>query len=262
MENKLATAVGRRILDMVEELGRCALMVRDTAFWLFRSRLEVKQSAAQFVRIGVDSVMVASLTSFFTGMILALQIGNVMKNLFGEPIYMGSIVGFAMVMELGPVITAIVVTGRAGSAMTAEIGSMKVTDQLDALSTLGTDPVRYLVIPRYLAGLITIPILTVFANICGVLGGLIVSTQLLQVPGNVYWENILTYMRISDFMHGFIKSFFFAFIIITVCAFKGIDTRGGAEGVGKSTTAAVVVSMVAILIADYFLSSVLIALGI
>jgi len=195
-------------------------------------------------------------------MVLALQSGYTSKSLFNEPLYVGSVVGFSLVKELGPVLTAIVVAGRAGAAVTAEIGTMKVTEQIDALYTLGTNPSSYLIIPRYIAFFITLPILTIFSDFIGILGGFMVSVVKLGVASTVYWDDIFMYMEIKNFMHGFIKSFFFAFMIATVSCYKGLYTEGGAQGVGKSTTQSVVSSMVLILVIDYFVSSLLVAVGI
>ncbi|MCX5783290.1 MAG: ABC transporter permease [Elusimicrobia bacterium] len=244
--------IGGAILRVAAHLGACADMARSAFFWLFKSKLEVRQTFIQSVRIGVDSISVTMLTSFFTGMVLALQTGSTSQDLFNEPIFVGAVVGFSLVKELGPVLTAIVVAGRAGAAIAAEIGTMKVTEQIDALYTLGTNPVRYLVIPRYLACMIMIPLLTVFANFSGVIGGFVVSSAKLKIASTVYW----------DFIHGFSKSFIFAFMIATVCCYKGLTTTGGAEGVGKSTTGAVVISMVLVLVLDYFATAVLVALGV
>lgn len=230
--------------------------------WSFRARIEYSQTLTQCVKIGINSLPVTMLTSCFTGMVLALQTGSTMKNIFNEPLFLGSIVSFALVKELSPVLTAYVIAGRAGAAITAEIGTMEVTDQIDALYTLGTNPIRFLVIPRYIACLIMVPLLTVFADFCGVLGGFFVAALRLDVANQTFYDEIFTYMRVTDFMHGYIKSYLFAFAIATVCCYMGLSTRGGAEGVGKATTAAVVVSMVMILMIDYFASALLITIGI
>jgi phospholipid/cholesterol/gamma-HCH transport system permease protein len=253
---------GEGLMIKADDMGKAVAMVKSSFFWLTRSKLETKQTLQQALRIGVDSLPVVFLTSFFTGMVLALQAGSTSKNLFSEPIYIGTLVGFSLVKELGPVLTAIVVSGRAGAAITAQIGTMRVTDQIDALYMLGTNPIRYLVIPRYLAFLVMLPLLTVFANASGIIGGFLVSTMKLGVPSSVYWDEIFTFMEIGDYMHGFLKTFVFAFMIATVCCYKGLSTRGGAEGVGKATTQAVVISMVMVLVLDYFATAILVALGI
>ena len=254
--------IGKKIDSLLMQTGGAAEMIRSVLFWLGRSRLEWKQTVEQSVSIGVNSCGVTALTSLFTGMVLALQAGNTIGNIFGEPIFVGTIVSFSLIRELGPVLTGVVVSGRAGAAVTAHIGTMAVTEQLDALYTLGTNPTRYLVIPRLFAFLITMPVLTVFSNVFGVIGGYLVAAYALGVPGEVYFNDITTFMGVKDFMHGFIKSFIFAFMIATVCCYKGISTRGGAEGVGKATTGAVVTTIVLILVLDYFLTAILTAFGI
>ena len=258
----MVTALGRYVLGILNQVGGAAAMIRSCIFWLFRSRFEFHQAMAQSVIIGVESLGVTALTSLFTGMVLALQAGNTIGSIFGDPIFVGTIVTFSLIRELGPVLTSVVVSGRAGAAVTAQIGTMAVTEQLDALYTLGTNPIRYLVIPRMFAFVFTMPVLTLFSNLFGVIGGYLVAVYALGVPGEVYLSDITTFVDTSDFMHGFIKTFAFAFMIGTVCCYKGISTRGGAEGVGKSTTGAVVTTIVLILVLDYFLTAILTALGI
>ena len=256
------TAIGKVMMNWLDQTGGAADMVRSAGFWLARSRFEFKQFVLQSITIGVDSFGVTALTSLFTGMVLALQAGNTINNIFGDPMFVGTIVSFSLIRELGPVLTGVVVAGRAGAAVTAHIGTMAVTEQLDALYTLGTNPTQYLVIPRMGAFLLTMPVLTVFSNIFGVIGGYLVAVYALGVPGEVYLSDITTFMGAKDFMHGFIKAFIFAFMIATVCCYKGVSTRGGAEGVGKSTTGAVVTCIVLILVLDYFLTAILTAFGI
>ena len=243
-------------------LGKAAAMVRSVFFWLFHSRLEIRQTVTQCLRIGVQSLPVTVLTSFFTGMVLALQSGATSKNLFNEPMFVGTVVGFSLVKELGPVLTSIVISGRVGASIAAELGTMKVTEQLDALSTLGTNPVRYLAVPRFIACLSMIPLLTVMANVIGIIGGMLVSVYKWGIPSTVYWEDIFNFMEIEDFAHGLVKSIFFAGIIVATSCHKGFTCEGGAEGVGKTTISAVMISMVMILISDYFLTAILVALGI
>jgi phospholipid/cholesterol/gamma-HCH transport system permease protein len=262
MVTRLSEMVGAEFIAVLEDLGTATEMVKASFRWLLRGKVEVRQTLVQALRIGVDSLPVTALTSFFTGMVLALQSGTTSQYIFNEPLYVGTVVGFSVIMELGPVLTAIVVSGRAGAAIAAEIGTMKVTEQIDALTTLGTDPVRYLVIPRYIALIITLPLLTVFSSVTGIFGGFAVSAAKLNIPSTVYYDDIFTFMKIHHYMHGFLKSFVFAFVIATVCCHRGLQTRGGAEGVGRSTTSAVVISMVSILLLDYFVTAVLVACGI
>jgi len=262
MKHYFLEGMGRRTLSLAGKMGAVALMLKSVAVWLFRAAPETREVIKQSVRIGVDSLGVTILTSFFTGMVLALQMGYTSKNWFNEPLYIGTMVAFSLVKELAPVLTSIVVSGRVGAAVTAEIGTMRVTEQLDALYTLGTNPTRYLLIPRYIAFMITLPLLIVFADFTGVLGGFLVSTLKLGVPSSVYWNDIFTFMDIKNFMHGFLKAFVFAFMIATVSCYKGLHCEEGAEGVGKATTEAVVMSMVLVLVLDYFVSAMLVAVGI
>jgi phospholipid/cholesterol/gamma-HCH transport system permease protein len=260
--NDFLDVLGRRILAASAVMGNFTLLIRASFYWLFRSRLEMRQTIIQMAKIGADSLPVTVMTSFFTGMVLALQTGISSQRLFNEPLFVGTVVSFSMVMELSPVLTALVVAGRAGAAIAAELGTMRVTEQVDALLTLGTDPVRYLVIPRFLAFMLVLPILTVMSDFSGTAGGLVVSVMRFGIPENTYWHDIIDYMETKHFYHGVIKSAVFAFAISFICSYRGLSTTGGAEGVGRSTTGAVVASMVAVLLLDYFASSVLVAMGI
>ena len=255
-------ALGRAVLVAAEETGQFTFLVRSTFGWMTSSRIEWRQTLIQIVRVGVESLPVTAMTAFFTGMVLALQTGSSSKHFFNEPLFVGTVVSFALVMELAPVMTAIVVAGRAGAAIAAELGTMKVTEQIDALYTLGTDPIRYLVIPRFIAFMVVLPFLTVASDFTGIWGGYLVAHAKYQIPATVYWHDIVNNMEIRHFVHGFLKTFVFAAVISLVSCFKGVTTRGGAEGVGKATTAAVVISMVLILILDYFVTAVLNAFGI
>lgn len=253
---------GGLILSAAEETGQFVLLVRSTFQWLLRGRIEWRQTLIQMSRIGVDSLPVTAMTSFFTGMVLALQTGATSKHFFNTPLFVGTVVAFSIVMELGPVMTAIVVAGRAGAAIAAELGTMKVTEQIDALYTLGTDPVRYLVIPRLLAFMVVLPLLTVISDFTGIIGGLFVAQVKYDIPTTVYWHDIIDNMEVRHFVHGFLKTFVFAFVVSMISSYKGVTTRGGAEGVGKSTTAAVVASMTLVLVLDYFATALLNAMGI
>ncbi|MDR1433782.1 MlaE family ABC transporter permease [Candidatus Endomicrobiellum devescovinae] len=246
----------------LEGLGKAFEMTKEAIGNIFKGGISAKDTVTQMVEVGWSSLPIILLTSFFMGIVLALQVGSATSNMFNEPVYVGTITGFAMAIELGPVLTAIVVTGRVGSAITAEIGTMKVTEQLDALYTLGTDPVKYLAVPRFLGCFFMLPILTIISNIVGIYGGMILSTNTWALSSNAFWAEALDFMTIRTFLHGFIKSFFFALIIVIVACHKGFNTKGGAEGVGKATTSSVMTSMVFILIADYFLTALLVTLRI
>ena len=255
------TSFGSVFLSL-EGLGKAFEMTKEAIRNIFKGVISAKDTIAQMVEVGWNSLPIILLTSFFMGMVLALQVGSATSNLFNEPVYVGTITGFAMAIELVPDLTAIVVTGRVGAAITAEIGTMKVTEQLDALYTLGTDPIKYLAVPRFLACFFMLPILTIISNIVGIYGGMILSTNTLSLSSNAFWAEALDFMTIRTFLHGFIKSFFFALIIVIVTCHKGFNTKGGAEGVGRATTSSVMTSMVFILIADYFLTALLVTLRI
>ena len=253
--------MGGKIITVSESTGEVILLVRRTAFWFFRAPLNRKLVFSQMLEMGAKTFPVTSLTIVFTGMVLALQTGSSSIRVFNEPLFIGTAVGHSIAKELGPVLTALVFCGRIGAAIAAELGTMKVTEQIDALYTLGTNPVRYLAVPRFLAALTMLPLLAVYADLMGIFGGLIISVVQLKISSTVYWDEILQ-INTDVFTHGFIKSFVFALIIVAISCYKGFTTSGGAEGVGKSTTSAVVISMVMVLVSDYFVSAILVAFGI
>lgn len=260
--SKPFSMIGFTIKDYVKGVGHAAQLTGETFWYIFKGQINIKNTILQMVEVGYRSFPIIALTSFFTGMVLALQVGSATSGLFNEPVYIGMITGFALVKELGPVLTAIVVIGRVGAAITAEIGTMKVTEQIDALYTLGTNPVKYLAVPRFAACILMLPLLTAIANIIGIYGGLVVTTMTWNVPSTIYMGDILDVMDVTTFWHGFIKSFFFATILVIVACHKGFKCSGGAEGVGKATTSSVMVSMILILISDYFLTDLLVSLKI
>jgi phospholipid/cholesterol/gamma-HCH transport system permease protein len=255
-------AIGKKTLSAAESVGTVSLLSKKMIGGLFGARSEFRLFIGQLNEIGVRSFPVVCLTSLFTGMVLCLQTGLAFMKVFNEPVYLGTAVGLSLVKELGPVLTSLVVAGRVGAAIAAELGTMAVTEQLDALSTLGTSPVRYLGVPRFAACLLAVPLLTVFADFIGVFGGYVVAKVRFAIPPSVFWDDILVSMKIKDSFHGLIKSFFFGGIIVTTACYKGFTCSGGAEGVGRATTSAVVISMVLILVCDYFLTSVLVSFGI
>lgn len=258
----MIAATGRYILGVSEAVGSVTLLWGKAVSELLKGHWAPKLTVAQMLEIGVRSFPVVGLTSLFTGMVLAFQSGFSFIKVFNEPLYVGSVVGLSLVKELGPVLTSVVIAGRVGAAITAEIGTMNVTEQLDALYTLGTDPVKYLAVPRIIAVMFMIPILATLADIIGVWGGFLVANLQLQIPAGIYWEEVQTFVDVSDVMHGIIKSFFFGLIIVTTSIYKGFNCEGGAEGVGRATTSGVVISMVLILVGDYFLSAILVSFGI
>ncbi len=253
--------LGKRLIDWAQTCGEITIMLRRTVYWLFAARLNQRNVLTQLVEMGSRTLPVTSLTLLFTGMVLALQSGYTFIKVFNEPLYVGRLVSGSVVKELGPVLTALVFSGRVGAAVAAELGTMKVTEQIDALYTLGTNPIKYLAVPRFLAAFIMVPFLTVYSDFVGVIGGYIVAHLRFDIPANVYFDEVYV-LQIREIMHGLIKSVVFGLIVITISCYKGLSTTGGAEGVGKSTTSAVVVSMVLVLVGDYFLSALLVAVRI
>ena len=213
----------------------------------------------QLDSIGVGSLTVVLLTGFFTGAVLALQSGQTLDQFGARPV-VGRLVSASMVKELGPVLTGLMLTGRVGSGIAAELGSMAVTDQVNALRALGTDPIRKLVVPRILAGVAMTPVLTVVSDFVGILGGWIVARFRLQVASGLYWSSILQALYMQDVWMGLIKPFVLGFVIVSIACHVGLRTTGGTQGVGRSTTVSVVAGSVAVIAMDYFVTQVLIVL--
>jgi phospholipid/cholesterol/gamma-HCH transport system permease protein len=213
----------------------------------------------QFDAIGVGSLTVVLLTGFFTGAALCSQSGLTLDAFGARPI-VGRLVSASMIKELGPVLTALMLTGRIGSGIAAELGSMVVTDQIYALRALGTDPIRKLVVPRVLAGFLMAPVLTVISDFVGILGGWIVARFQLQVASGVYWSSVTYGLYPQDLWMGLVKPFVLGFAIVTIACHVGLRTSGGTEGVGRATTVAVVAGSVAVIAVDFFVTQVLIAL--
>jgi len=209
--------------------------------------------------IGIGSLTVVVLTGLFTGMVLALQSG-ITLDMFGARSMVGRLVSASMVKELGPVLTALMVAGRVGSGIAAELGSMVVTDQIAALRALGTDPVRKLVLPRILAGLLMVPLLTCISVGVGLLGAWIITLTQLKVASGVYWNSVVGGLYIQDVWMGLIKPFFLGFVIVSIGCHVGLRTSGGTQGVGRATTNAVVASSVAVLVVNFLVTKALIFL--
>jgi len=210
----------------------------------------------QFDAIGVGSLTVVLLSGLFTGAALALQSGQTLDQFGARPV-VGRLVSASMIKELGPVLTALMLTGRVGSGIAAELGSMMVTDQINALRALGTDPVRKLVVPRMLAGFCMTPILTVIADFIGIVGGWVVARFTLQVNSGLYWSSVTKALYMGDVWMGLIKPFVFGFIIVTIACHVGLRTSGGTAGVGRATTLSVVAGSVAVIAADFFVTQIL-----
>ena len=251
---KWPKAIGERFIEGVRYTGGACILLAQTVYWLFNSPLKKKHVLEQMDKIGIKSLPIVLLTSLFTGMVLALQSAYQMQRMSAE-MYIASLVSLSITRELGPVLTALVVAGRVGAAITAEMGTMKVTEQIDALEALATNPVKYLVVPRFLALLVMMPLLTIYADIIGILGGYIVGVFKLGISSNMYWKMTYDPLIYKDIFTGLIKSVAFGIIIAVVACFQGMNTEGGAEGVGRSTTLAVVVSFIMIIAADCFFTA-------
>ncbi|MBI3318245.1 MAG: ABC transporter permease [Candidatus Omnitrophica bacterium] len=208
----------------------------------------------QMEKVGVSSFPLVFLTSLFTGMVLALQTAYQLQKISAE-LYIGSLVALSMTRELGPVLTALVIAGRVGAAITAEVGTMRVTEQVDALETLGTDPVRYLVVPRLIALVLMLPLLTLYADMIGILGGYIVGVYKLGIGSSLYMNMTWDSLKLKDILTGLVKVVCFANIITTIASYEGFETQGGAEGVGRSTTLSVVISFILIIASDCFFTA-------
>jgi phospholipid/cholesterol/gamma-HCH transport system permease protein len=213
----------------------------------------------QFDQIGIGSLTVVLLTGFFTGAVLVLQTGITLDK-FGARPFVGQIVSASMVKELGPVLTGLMLAGRVGSGIAAELGSMVVTDQINALRALGTDPVRKLVVPRVLATVFMAPVLTVIADALGIVGGWLIAVFQLRVASSLYWSSIYDALYIQDAWMGLIKPFCLGYAIATIGCHVGLRTKGGTQGVGRATTNAVVASSVAVIAVDFFITRLLITL--
>lgn len=251
----LVEKVKAGLLEVQEYVRMLALVGRGLVTRPFYYRDVVQQ----FEYVGIGSMTVVLLTGLFTGMVLALQSGFTLDQ-FGARSMVGRLVSASMVKELGPVLTGLMVAGRVGSGIAAELGSMVVTDQIAALRALGTDPIRKLVVPRIMAGLVMVPVLTVLATGVGMVGGWLVTVGLLRVASSVYWNSVLAGLYIQDVWMAIIKPFFLGFVIVSIGCHVGLRTRGGTQGVGRATTNAVVASSVAVIAVNYFVTQLLIVL--
>lgn len=213
----------------------------------------------QFEEIGIGSLTVVLLTGFFTGAVLALQTGITLDQ-FGARPFVGRLISASMIKELGPVLTGLMLAGRVGSGIAAELGSMVVTDQINALRALGTDPVRKLVVPRVLAGFFMAPVLTVVANTVGIIGGWLIAVFQLRVASSLYWSSVIEGLYLEDAWMGLIKPFCLGFAIVSIGCHVGLRAKGGTQGVGRATTTAVVASSVAVIAVDFFVTRLLITL--
>jgi phospholipid/cholesterol/gamma-HCH transport system permease protein len=258
---RVVTYIGSTAIRLCAALGGFVLFFLRALTTLSTTRLNVTQLFLHMKQVGVDSLMIIVLTGFSVGLALALQT-NIGLSRFGTNEFIGVIVALGMARELGPVLTGLMVTGRAGSAMAAEIGTMRITEQIDALRTLGINPFQYLIVPRMIASALILPFLTIFSVISGVVGGYILCVYKLEMNPEAYISGIQQFVELSDLNGGLIKSSCFGIILAWVGTYNGYHTVGGARGVGISTTRSVVLASIMILITNYFLSAFLNQVGI
>lgn len=247
--------IGRYVLGLLAYFGSVSILTYQT-FYQFKKMPRAAHVLKQMAHLGVDTLPIVLLTMLFTGMVITLQTANEFIK-YGAQSTVGGIVAIAMGRELGPVLTGVVAAGRVGAAITAEISTMKVTEQIDALRVMATNPVRYLVVPRFIACMLMLPLLVVFADVIGTIGGYVVATAYPEINSVTYLESIKNFAVLHDITGGLIKSVFFGMIIAIVACREGLYAPNGAEGVGKATTSSVVVSIIAIFIANCFLSLIL-----
>lgn len=253
---KVLSSVGAKVLTFAEQAGGIGVFLVKSVRWTFHFPLELRLIFKQMEEIGIRSLPVVVITTGFTGMVFALQSFAGFARFTAQSL-VGAAVALSIVRELSPVLTGLMVAGRAGSAMAAEIGTMRVTEQIDALSTMAVEPIQYLIVPRMIASVTMLPILTMLGNAFGILGGYLVAVELLNMNPSVYWESSYAWLVMNDFVSSLIKAAFFGFIISIISCFYGFNSGGGAEGVGKATTRSVVVSSMTILVSDFVLSKML-----
>ncbi|MEM7482863.1 MAG: ABC transporter permease [Acidobacteriota bacterium] len=243
----------RAFFDLARVLGEIAILTGQAFRGLFRRPWALREWVRQMEQIGVYSLGVAAITTTFTGMVLALQYALGFASLGGKW-YVGSIVSTSLVRELGPVLTALVVGGRIGSGMTAELGTMKVTEQIDALRSMAADPVVKLVVPKLAATLVMLPALTILGDALGIFGGLAIAIYELDVAPGLYMNDVLDSLTLNDVFSGVGKTFFFGYFIAIIGCYNGLNAAGGADGVGRATTNTVVYASISILVSDFFLT--------
>jgi phospholipid/cholesterol/gamma-HCH transport system permease protein len=262
--SRLNDAAKAKVLD----LQNFALLAWNATRFVFARPFYATDVVQQMDAIGVESLGIVMLTGFFTGMVLALQSSSSLSG-FGATLYIGRLVSASMIRELGPVLAGLMVAGRVGSGIAAEIGSMRVTEQIDALNTLGTDPIKKLVTPRLIAALIMVPVLTVINDVVGIIGGDVIGVLIIGVPSSLYWHTVWQQIATDgfalrfiplDFIQGLVKPFLFGGIIAVTASYFGLSTTGGTEGVGQSTTRTVVTASITILVVDYVVTQLLLTL--
>lgn len=253
---RLLILLGNKTISLLCYLGKMSLFLTEALLHTFSPPLKVRYLLRQIRFFGNKSMIVVIFTGAFSGMVLALQ-GYYALNKFGADALLGPVVALSLIRELGPVLCALMITGRAGSAVTAEIGIMKITEQIDALIVMALNPFKYVVVPNLLAGLITFPLLTAIFNLVGIYGGYFVSVYALGLSEGTYFSQIELYVDMEDIKIGLIKSLSFGLLVTWICTFMGYHAQFGARGVSRATTNAVVLSSVSVLLWDYMLGALL-----
>ncbi len=251
--------VGRKALALRRDVHQASKIINDTFYWTFVSPLRGKKprlraSVQEMVKAGYDSVPIVAVISLFVGIILALQSAYQLKKV-GALIYVANMVGVSITREIGPIITAIIVSGRSGSAYAAEIGSMKAAEEVDALVTMGINPVRFLVSPKLVALMVMLPALTVFFDFIGISGGFLISTAVLGIHPHSYFQQTVNALLVKDIFTGLVKAWAFGIVITVVGAYQGFKVEGGAEEVGRRTTTSVVASIFLVIVFDFFFTT-------
>ncbi len=245
--------IGQAFFTGMGYIGGLATLVLDIFRSLFSDPYPLNDTVKQFEEVGLKSTSLTSLIGLFTGLVIAVQFIVGLER-FGLQLYTGQIVGIAITRELGPVLTALMVAARVGAGITAEIGSMNVTEQVQAIEAMGANPINKLVVPRVVATTFCVPILAVIADIIGILGAMVITTLETEVGGKYFLDQVTDTVQMIDFGSGIAKTFFFGFFIGIIACYQGLQTRGGTEGVGRSTTLSVVYSSICIFVADFFLT--------
>lgn len=244
------------ITSFLNSVGEYALLIVDVVKVTFKKPPQWSLIRDQLYEIGVRSLPVVAITGFSTGMVLAAQAFFQLSDK-GLASATGLMVTKAMMVELGPVLTAFMVTGRVGASMCAELGTMRVTEQVDAMKSMAVNPLRYLIAPRFIAGLLMMPLLTVFSCIMGILGGFLVAVYVYHMPPNIFLDPLPDHIKLFDLFSGVAKAFVFGIVIVTISCYRGLTTKGGAAGVGRATTNSVVICYSVILIGNFFLTLLL-----
>jgi phospholipid/cholesterol/gamma-HCH transport system permease protein len=252
--------IGKRVLSTLSQIGGVFILLKETLFWMFigpfiKKPVSYRNIFQQMVFEGVNSLLIVFFVTFFTGIVLAMQSAYQLAQL-GAEMYVASLVAVAMAREMGPVLAALVVAGRVGAAITAELGSMQVTEQIEALQTQALNPIRFLVVPRFIALMVMLPCLTILGVFAGMIGGYLMGVFSIGINSGVYIDITFKFLALKDIYTGLVKSVSFAMIIALIGCYMGLNTKGGAEGVGRATTVSVVTSFILIILADCVLTGI------